>query len=176
MAANGPDGRWLIGERAALVALAVACIWGSANAAHSNWRLAHDRSENACLDPYRWFLVSLGRPAVAAKGQIVTFETSGIALYKDGTLFTKQVLAGAGALVRATPEGVEVDGRFLPYTERAIKRLAAAGAPLARDQSHVYRVRDGEIFVIGTNPLSYDSRYYGPVPVSSVIGTARALW
>src|SRR5690606_7777792 len=116
----------LIRKRAAVVAIAVAGILGSVHAVHANWRLAHDRSEHACLDPYRWFLASLGRPAAPAAGQIVTFQTRGIALYKDGTLFTKQVLAGPGALVRTTPDGVEVAGRVLPYTQRAIERLASA--------------------------------------------------
>ncbi len=176
MAAPRADRGRLLRKRAAVVAIAVAGIVGSAHAVHANWRLAHDQSEHACLDPYRWFLVSLSGPAAPATGEIVTFKTEGVALYKDGTLFTKQVLAGPGALVRTTSAGVEVDGRLLPYTPRAIERLASAGAPVAREQAREYRVGVGEIFVIGTNPLSYDSRYYGPVKVSSIIGTARALW
>lgn len=36
---------------------------------------------------------------------------------------------------------------------------------------------DGELFLISTaNPESFDSRYFGPVPVDSVIGRAQPLW
>lgn len=36
---------------------------------------------------------------------------------------------------------------------------------------------DGELFLLSTaNPESFDSRYFGPVPVNSVIGRAQPLW
>jgi conjugative transfer signal peptidase TraF len=35
----------------------------------------------------------------------------------------------------------------------------------------------GELFVIGdTNPASFDSRYFGPIAASGVLGVARPLW
>jgi conjugative transfer signal peptidase TraF len=36
---------------------------------------------------------------------------------------------------------------------------------------------DGELFLLSTtNPASFDSRYFGPVDVSTVIGYAQPLW
>ncbi|MDP1680528.1 MAG: S26 family signal peptidase [Burkholderiales bacterium] len=36
---------------------------------------------------------------------------------------------------------------------------------------------DGELFLLSdTNPASFDSRYFGPIPVSAVLGIARPLW
>lgn len=36
---------------------------------------------------------------------------------------------------------------------------------------------EGELFLLSvTNPASFDSRYFGPVSASSVIGIARPLW
>ena len=36
---------------------------------------------------------------------------------------------------------------------------------------------DGELFLLSaTNPASFDSRYFGPVAVSAVIGSAQPLW
>lgn len=39
------------------------------------------------------------------------------------------------------------------------------------------RLHDGELFLLSTtNPASFDSRYFGPIPVSDVIGSAQPLW
>jgi conjugative transfer signal peptidase TraF len=38
-------------------------------------------------------------------------------------------------------------------------------------------LRDGELFLLSTtNSASFDSRYFGPVTVSAVIGSAQPLW
>ena len=39
------------------------------------------------------------------------------------------------------------------------------------------RLHDGELFLLSaTNPASFDSRYFGPIAVSAVIGSAQPLW
>jgi len=39
------------------------------------------------------------------------------------------------------------------------------------------RLRTGELFLLSTsNPASFDSRYFGPVKASAVIGLAQPLW
>lgn len=39
------------------------------------------------------------------------------------------------------------------------------------------RLHDGELFLLSaTNPASFDSRYFGPVAGSAVIGSAQPLW
>jgi conjugative transfer signal peptidase TraF len=36
---------------------------------------------------------------------------------------------------------------------------------------------EGELFLLSrTNPASFDSRYFGPIPASAVLGVARPLW
>jgi conjugative transfer signal peptidase TraF len=38
-------------------------------------------------------------------------------------------------------------------------------------------LQEDELFLLSTNhPASFDSRYFGPVPVASVLGTAQPLW
>ena len=39
------------------------------------------------------------------------------------------------------------------------------------------RLRSGELFLLSvTNPASFDSRYFGPVRATAVIGVARPVW
>ncbi|UNV93138.1 MULTISPECIES: S26 family signal peptidase [unclassified Comamonas] len=39
------------------------------------------------------------------------------------------------------------------------------------------QLRSGELFLLSTtNPASFDSRYFGPVSASAVIGVARPVW
>ena len=50
------------------------------------------------------------------------------------------------------------------------------GRPLSAWQQ-CRRLHDGELFLLSaTNPASFDSRYFGPVAVSTVIGSAQPLW
>jgi conjugative transfer signal peptidase TraF len=50
------------------------------------------------------------------------------------------------------------------------------GRPLSAWQQ-CRRLHDGELFLLSaTNPASFDSRYFGPVAASTVIGSAQPLW
>lgn len=50
------------------------------------------------------------------------------------------------------------------------------GHPLPSWQ-HCRPLADGELFLLSvTNPASFDSRYFGPVSASAVIGVARPVW
>jgi type IV secretory pathway protease TraF len=42
---------------------------------------------------------------------------------------------------------------------------------------HCRPLLDDELFLLSTtNPASFDSRYFGPVSVSAVIGSAQPIW
>ena len=50
------------------------------------------------------------------------------------------------------------------------------GRPLPSWQ-HCRALAEGELFLLSaTNPASFDSRYFGPVSASAVIGVARPVW
>ena len=67
---------------------------------------------------------------------------------------------------------VRIDG----VAVAGVHRVDGHGRPLSTWQ-HCRRLHDGELFLLSsTNPASFDSRYFGPVAVSTVIGSAQPLW
>jgi signal peptidase I len=104
-----------------------------------------------------------------ARGQVVVFQpppntTEG----KDP--FIKRVIGVAGDTVEIRDGRVFVNGVALdePYLFRDADGVAEPTVP--RDLSR-WVVPDGELFVMGDHrQVSEDSRVFGPIPVSSVIG------
>ena len=84
----------------------------------------------------------------------------------------KRVGAVAPQRVCIVGQALRIDGHTVTATLRA-DRL---GRPL-QGWPQCRRLRAGEIFLLSvTNPASFDSRYFGPVRSTDVIGTAHPLW
>ena len=84
----------------------------------------------------------------------------------------KRVAAVAGDTVCAINHAVSIDGRHVA------DQLTAdpLGRPLP-DWSGCRTLRSGQIFLLMQGvPDSFDGRYFGPVPVSAVIGRLVPLW
>lgn len=162
-------------RRAAICLIASAAVFWTAGLAADTWKLAIDKSEHACLDPYRYFLLTMrsGAPEI---GSVATFRTQNIPLYADDNLFTKRVIAGPGAKVRVDSYGVSVDGAEFLFTDQALTALRKAGVQIPFGSSDEFVLEADEFFMAGTNPLSYDSRYYGPIHASQFVAQARPLW
>ena len=83
--------------------------------------------------------------------------------------FIKRVVATAGETVAIRKGHLYVDGKRVPqpYIEYWDTRSYAQ-----------VTVPKGDVFVLGDNrPVSYDSRYFGPVPIKSITGEAMfAFW
>ncbi len=67
---------------------------------------------------------------------------------------------------------VRIDGVAIA----GVRATDGRGRPLSAWQQ-CRPLRDGELFLLSaTNPASFDSRYFGPIAVSAVIGSAQPLW
>lgn len=86
----------------------------------------------------------------------------------------KIVLATAGDRVTVTAAGLFLNGRPVPASRPQARD--GAGRPLHAYRTGSYRLRRGEIWLFSPyHPLSWDSRYYGPLPASTVLATVRPL-
>lgn len=87
----------------------------------------------------------------------------------QGIPLLKPVAAVAPQRVCASDGIVRIDG--VPVA--AALRTDGLGRPL-RAWSQCRRLRPGELFLLSTtNPASFDSRYFGPVRASAVLGIAH---
>jgi conjugative transfer signal peptidase TraF len=87
----------------------------------------------------------------------------------------KPVIAGAGDTVELSEEGIRVNGRLLPNT--APQRVDTAGRPLTAWPSGVYPVTSATVWVASTyHANSFDSRYFGPIPIGQIQHRLRPLW
>jgi conjugative transfer signal peptidase TraF len=87
---------------------------------------------------------------------------------------TKAILAVAGDTVRVTPRGIVIGTQVLPNS--ALRRVDSAGRPLPGVEG-IHVVPPGHVWVGSTfDPASFDSRYFGPVPASSLVSRRRPIW
>jgi type IV secretory pathway protease TraF len=86
----------------------------------------------------------------------------------------KQIVASAGdEICRATaPIGtISINGKVTAEVQEKDR----AGRPLPAWEG-CFRLVDGDSFLMQPHPLSFDSRYFGPVLRCDIIGVARSLW
>ena len=107
------------------------------------------------------------------QGDIVTFEDP----ETTGRTLIKRVIAVGGQTIDLIDGSVYVDGELLdePYTNgKATEPLETASGV---EITYPYTVPEGYIWVMGDNRTnSADSRYFGPVSVSSVTGRAALIY
>ncbi|HFZ2532428.1 TPA: S26 family signal peptidase [Pseudomonas aeruginosa] len=146
-------------------------------------RLTYNPSDSVAvgwyrIDPFEGRAASLPRPLSVDSIVLVPLPTTAAALAAQrGYLPTripllKRVGAVAPQHVCIVAGQVRIDGvpvaAVLP-ADRIGRPLPSL--PLCR------RLEPGELFLLSvTNPASFDSRYFGPVSASAVIGVARPIW
>ena len=94
---------------------------------------------------------------------------------RDGaTPLLKPVVARAGDVVEVSEQGIAVNGRLLPNS--AARRADTHGRPLPTWPFGRYIVAPDTVWVASSyEARSFDSRYFGPIPTSSIRDRVRPL-
>jgi signal peptidase I len=114
-----------------------------------------------------------------ARGDIVVFRRPPLepAAYAD---LVKRVIGLPGDTIGTVDGRVTIDGRVLAEPWLPVPRPQTIPSPLAAPYSlnHPFVVPAGEYFVMGDNRTdSEDSRYFGPIPGSLIVGRMAAkVW
>ncbi|WP_373764730.1 S26 family signal peptidase [Delftia acidovorans] len=130
------------------------------------------------IDPFDPRTASLPRPLSVDSIVLVPLPTTAAALAAQrGYLpvrvpLLKRVGAVAPQHVCVFDALVWIDG--VPVA--AVRPADRLGRPLP-SWPQCRQLRPGELFLLSvTNPASFDSRYFGPVSASAVLGVARPIW
>ena len=92
---------------------------------------------------------------------------------QEGDL-VKRVIALPGQTIYSSGNSIYVNGRLL--AEPYLPQYDPLGPPIASSQ-HPYRVPPDEFYVLGDNRAdSCDSRYWGPIKGSSMVGKVVLVW
>ena len=90
----------------------------------------------------------------------------------SGVPILKRIGAVAPQSVSVLGQTVRIDGAVV-----AIARTHDGAHRPLQAWSQCRPLASGELFLLSdTNPASFDSRYFGPIAVSTVLGIARPLW
>jgi conjugal transfer pilin signal peptidase TrbI len=156
--ARGEDARrtWRVCT-VAVIALGAVVAAGVQHASH-RYRLALEVQKYYTCLPFDAYLVDTAPTRTLSRGMLVQFVAPAKA-----TLFT-----GAYEVVKlvAAVAGDRWRGRLY-----LLQRLGLRSG--AMDGSGV--VPEGSVMVLGTTPSSYDSRYWGPLPVANITGVAHVV-
>ena len=92
-----------------------------------------------------------------------------------GQPLLKPIVAHEGDLVETSEIGVSVNGLLLPHSSPQYRDTD--GRSISAWQFGKFSVGPGMVWVVSSyNPRSFDSRYFGSVPLTSIIHRLRPLW
>lgn len=139
-----------------------------------NARIGFGAQTVDCIDAHM-SLVQYKTPAIVTRGSYVVFVApKQMGEPFAGHLAIKKVGAVAGDHVVIKNKVLYINGKQisrLDIAEKAAKHLGVSVESFDKDEI----VPPGKIFVIGTMPRTFDSRYWGYTSVSSVVGKAYPL-
>lgn len=157
---------------ALVLGLGISCAY-AIESTKDQWSIATDVQKYYSCLPFDWYVV---RPVVEGKatkvGDLVQFIPPAQAtLFSDRFEVIKIVAAVSGDRWRIEEDQLYVNGDHWGK----LHLLDAIGAkPGALDGGGT--VPERHVLVLGTNPSSYDSRYWGPLPVDQITGSAYVIF
>lgn len=119
--------------------------------------------------PHRAFLVLHGRPF--GRGDLIAFRFGGSSYYPEGTIFVKAVKGLPG-------DRLEIrEDRTVWLNGAAMDVVRATDSKGRAVESSLFEgvIPENSYFLYSPAPNSYDSRYYGPVTKSQIVGRVVPL-
>lgn len=140
----------------------------------ANYMFGIDSQVTKCIDGTVFFVKYSGRHLVARDDLIALVARNAEPVIHDGTLLAKYIRGVPGDTVTVTPdEKILVNGKEVG---KGLPHLDGVSAEKRRKFYGTRVLGKDEFWVMGTNPVSFDSRYYGPVQRNQIRGKARILF
>ena len=133
---------------------------------------AYDPNEERCLPDLHLALLVKSAATIPAKGDLVFWEPSGSLKDIEQQYVLKRVAGIAGDRLTINGDSVLIN-----------RMVVANGFPLSGLYKHASKdfqrnevIPAGQVFVIGTHPLSNDSRYWGYLTTDAIKGTGYKIF
>jgi len=128
------------------------------------WEVSDGEKARRNPPPYIFFCPDLRWPSM--KGQ--PNYRSPMRTCPDGfSPLIKPVVAWPGDTVETTPQGLLVNGAPLAHTQPI--NHDSKGRLIRPYPYGIYRVQPGQVWAVSSfSPRSFDSRYFGPIPIRSI--------
>ena len=97
----------------------------------------------------------------------VPFKRGALVLLRDPL---KRLVAMPGDTIRTSGQGTFVNGHLIPNSG------IPQGSPYRPYPFGTFTLAPDQYWTLGDHPLSYDSRYLGPIPGSLIASTAEPIW
>ncbi|GMQ49668.1 S26 family signal peptidase [Vibrio sp. 10N] len=137
-----------------------------------HYSIAIDPQEVRCIEEYRVYFMDK-KVGEIQRGHIYAFSAKNLEPYfKDGSWLGKYASGIEGDTIVINKHGVFVNDRKVADGFAVAKKAGLDVETLYR----TFTVGKGKIFFTGTAERSYDSRYYGLVDVSQIVGEATPIW
>jgi len=134
--------------------------------------LGIDPSAERCLPDVHVALLVRDKPTDIQKGDLLFWKPTGALAYLDRNYVLKRVAGVPGDKLEVIDGVVKINGETV-----------VSGLPLIdpeklkpQDFDRTENIPAGKVFMIGTHPRSNDSRYWGYLPVSSVVGKGYEIF
>jgi conjugal transfer pilin signal peptidase TrbI len=139
------------------------------------YRLGIDDQLAKCLPPYRWYLIDTFDRRIERDRLVAFAATDAMAPYfRPGQTIIKRVAGVPGDRVSVATTGTSINGAAIAQSDPALATtLGRSPSDFVRER---YVIPDEHLWVTGATRDSFDSRYWGPLPVGQVIGRAYALF
>lgn len=130
-----------------------------------------DPQKNTCLD-WRVFVIDKDNTSVERDGIYAFKSTQMEPHFRNGTIIIKYVRGVTGDRVTVNPTQVSINGKVQGQGLLLADKLGMPPTRYVRDEI----VPAEKFWFMGTSSDSFDSRYWGYVGQSDVIGRAYPIW
>lgn len=132
-----------------------------------------DSQEYKCL-PFTLVIVDKHQRDIK-RGQYFAYVAKGMQpAVEDGLVAFKQAVAVPGDQVSVGVEETTVNGS--PQPNGLLRHADYVEGVSAEDLTRTLTIGADQLFAMGTEPASFDSRYWGPVEATQVIGRVYPIY
>ncbi len=157
-----------------MTAVALALTLAVGAYAASRYRVGIDFQRHGCLIDQSWLFVidTQVTPESIVQGDLVAFRLvgGGVPAF-EGQLFVKRAAGVPGDWVSVTPQDTRINGMVMAQGLALAKALERDPASLVRET----RVPVEHFWMLGETPDSFDSRYWGMLPMTRMLGKVYVL-